>query len=98
MFDFLKSKDNYEFVMTPIHMQRTIQDLEKRIKKLEEDTSYISDDYVSFGNTYRWVPLNRVVRVIANHLGLQMHYRPAQEETFSPEFKRPASAAAKEKK
>jgi hypothetical protein len=97
-FNFLKSKDDYEIIMTPIRMQRTIEDLERRIQKLESETCYVSDDYQSFGAKPYWVPLNTVIRAIANHLGLQMHYKPAQEQGFVSEFKRSTLAAAKGKK
>lgn len=88
---------NYEYVMTEIQMQRVIQDLEKRVAELEKATSYHTDEYIMFLGKPTFVPLNEVVRKIANHLGMKLTYKHAQPEGYDSEFKRPEPTAAKGK-
>jgi hypothetical protein len=63
-----------------------IKALEARIEQLEFHNKYYTDDHYSFWSEAKSVPLSSVVRNIANHLGMLVHYQHPKGESFTTEF------------
>jgi len=63
-----------------------IKALEDRIQMLEIHNKYYTDDHHSFWSDAKSVPLSSVVRKIANHLGMLVHYQYPKGESFTTEF------------
>ena len=81
-------KDDYNsiFLNSPKQMQERIEALEARVRKLESDTNYPTDDYTLFLGQPKYASLAVVVRRIANHLGLQVLYKYPQDEGVEMTF------------
>jgi hypothetical protein len=65
-----------------------LRELRNRIDFLAHQTKYHTDDYWHFMNEPPTAPLKEVVRRIANHLGMQIITKPAQEQSYMVEFKK----------
>jgi len=65
-----------------------LRELRNRIDFLENQTKYYTDDYWNFMSDIPTAPLRDVVQKIANHLGMQIHTKPAQDTTYVVEFKK----------
>lgn len=63
-----------------------IKALEDRIQLLEINNKYYTDDHYSFWSEAKFIPLHAVVRKIANHLGMLVHYQHPKGESFTTEF------------
>ena len=63
-----------------------IEALEARIRMLEINNKYYTDDSCSFWSEAKSIPLSSVVRKIANHLGMVVHYQHPKGESFTTEF------------
>jgi hypothetical protein len=65
-----------------------LHELKNRLYALENQTTYYTDDYWTFMGNRPSAPLRDVVQKIANHLGMQIHTKPAQDTTYVVEFKK----------
>jgi len=65
-----------------------LRELRNRIDFLAHQTTYYTDDYWHFMGERPVAPLRDVVQKIANHLGMQIHKKPAQDTTYVVEFKK----------
>ena len=68
--------------------KQELNELKARIDFLANRLDYPTDDYWCFMGERPAAPLETVVRRIANHLGVQITTRPAQDKTFVVEFKK----------